>query len=106
MGYFPNSTAWEFWAVDNCYKCAHWPKDDDAPGCPVELAHERFSYELCNAKDDPGKIILDLLIPSTKDDLGCGPCAMFKNRHGVTERHLKDWAKYQAIMAEATGEAA
>jgi len=100
MGYFPNMTAWEFWAADNCFKCAHWPKDDDAPGCPVEMAHTLYCYELCNS-DSPGKVILDLLIPNTKDGLGCEKCAMFQPRNGVTEKHLRDWAKYKAIMAEA-----
>jgi hypothetical protein len=97
MGYFPNSTAWEYWAEDNCFKCAHWPQIDDEPGCAVEMAHMLFNYDRDN---EAIKSILDLLIPQTKDKLGCEQCAMFKDRDGVTDEHLRDWAKYKAIMAE------
>lgn len=103
MGYFPNATAWDDWAADNCFKCDHWPKDDDGPPCPVEHAHMLYCYDLCNEGGTPGKTILDLLIPETKDGLGCEKCAMFRPRHGVTEKHLRDWEKYKAIMAEASG---
>lgn len=99
MGYFPNMTAWEYWAADNCMRCSHWPKDENAPGCPVEMAHMLYSYQLCNDADHPGKIILDMLIPTGK--LENKRCAMFSPKHGVTDRHLKDWEKYKAIMAEA-----
>lgn len=98
MAYFPNMTSWECWAPDNCFRCAHWPKDDDGPACPVELAHTLYSYELCNKKGEPGKDILDMLIPD--GDHGPGKCAMFKPLHGVTDKHLRDWDKYKAIMAE------
>jgi len=101
MGYFPNMTSWECWATDNCFRCSHWPKDDDAPACPVEMAHSLYSYELCNEKEHPGKIILDLLIPIGKIDNK--KCAMFSPRNGVTDKHLKDWEKYKAAMAEAAG---
>lgn len=99
MGYFPNATAWEVWASDNCFKCAHWPKDDEAPACPVEMAHMLYSYELCN-DTGPGKSILDMLIPPAKDGVGCGRCAMFKDRDGLSDKHLRDWEKYKAVMAE------
>ena len=103
MGYFPNMTAWECWATDNCFKCGHWPKNDDAPMCPVETAHMLFNYELCNDTESPGARMLDMLIPRTKCDLGNEKCAMFTARNGVTEKHLRDWEKYKAIMAEASG---
>jgi len=64
------------------------------------MAHTLYSYELCNAKDDPGKRILDMLIPPTADGVGCAKCAMFRDRDGLSEKHLRDWAKYKAIMAE------
>jgi len=99
MAYFSNATEWECWAAENCFKCAHWPKDEDAPGCPVELAHSLYNYELCN-DEGPGKAILDMLIPPAADGLGNDRCAMFKHRSGVTEKHLKDWTKYKAVMAE------
>lgn len=102
MGYFPNMTAWEIWATDNCFRCSHWPKDDDASACPVEMAHTLYSYELCNEEDHPGKRILDMLIPPAEGGLGCEKCAMFSARNGVTEKHLSDWAKYKAAMEEAS----
>ena len=98
MAYFPNMTAWEFWAADNCFKCSHWPKGDDDPACPVEMAHMLYSYELCNAENHPGKVILDMLIP--QDGIETKRCSMFTARHGLTEKHLKDWEKYKAVMAE------
>lgn len=100
MGYFPNMTSWEYWAVDNCNRCAHWPKDDDAPPCPVEMAHTLYAYDLCNETDHPGKDMLDMLIPISKDGCGNDKCAMFQSRDGVTDKHLKDWQKYKAIMAD------
>jgi len=103
MGYFPNMTSWEYWARDNCFKCHHWPKDDDAPPCEVEMAHQLYSYELCNRDDDPGKVILDMLIPTSKDGTGNDKCAMFVARNGVTDEHLRDWEKYKAAMAEMSG---
>jgi hypothetical protein len=105
MGYFPNMDSWEFWAATNCFRCDHWPKDDDAPCCPVETAHQLYSYELCNATDQPGKVILDLLIPIAKSGVGNEKCAMFKSRDGITDKHLKDWDKYKAAMAEMSAAA-
>lgn len=105
MGYFPNGTSFDFWFDDNCGKCAHWPKDDGSPGCPVEMAHMLYAYELCNEESHPGKVILDMLIPIAKDGLNNERCAMFKDRHGLTEKHLRDWDKYKAIMAEASSKA-
>jgi hypothetical protein len=100
MGYFPNMTAWEMWAVDNCFRCSHWPKDDDAPMCPVEMAHTLFNYELCNDTESPGAQMLEMMIPTAKDECSNEKCAMFMARNGVTDKHLKDWAKYKAVMAE------
>jgi len=65
------------------------------------MAHSLYSYELCNEKEHPGKIILDLLIPIGKIDNK--KCAMFSPRNGVTDKHLKDWEKYKAAMTEASG---
>lgn len=100
MGYFPNSDAFEYWAADNCNRCAHWPRGDDAPPCPVDTIHMLYNYELCNEKDHPGKVMLDMLIPMEKSGVGNKRCAMFQPRNGVTDKHLKDWARYKAAMAE------
>jgi len=100
MGYFPNMTAFEYWATDNCFKCAHWAKDGG--GCPIDDAHTLYNYEFCNDAAHPAKVILDMLIPVSKDGLSNERCALFKDRHGLTEKHLRDWEKYKAIMAEVT----
>ena len=94
MGYFPNSTAWDFWAPDNCFKCAHWPKGEGDPPCPVEMAHMLFNY----SAEGEAKTILDMLIPI--EGIENKRCAMFKDRDNLTERHLRDWEKYKAVMAE------
>jgi hypothetical protein len=96
MGYFPNATAWECWAVNNCFKCAHWPRAETDEPCAVAMAHQLFNYEA-----DEGtslKAVLDMLIPQS--GIETKPCSMFKDRHGLTPRHLRDWAKYKALMAE------
>lgn len=99
MGYFPNSTAWEYWAPNNCFKCAHWPRTDEAPPCPVEMAHMIYNYQQGDDGEDcPVRTILDWLIP--RKGIENDRCAMFKDRDGITEKHLRDWEKYKAIMAE------
>ena len=101
MGYFSNHDEWEYWAASNCYKCAHWPKGDSDAPCPVEMAHMLYNYELCNAADNPGKTILDMLIPRNKAGTGNKKCAMFKDRAGVSDKQLRDWEKYKAAMSES-----
>jgi hypothetical protein len=61
MGYFPNGSAGDFFEGEWCSRCVH--RGPDGTGCPVMLAHTLFSYELCNEKEHPGKVILDILIP-------------------------------------------
>lgn len=70
MGYFANGTEGDMFESSQCAKCAH----NTEAGCPVMLAHILFSYELCNKKEHPGKVILDMLIP--RDGAYNGPCAM------------------------------
>lgn len=100
MGYFSNATEGDFWESDNCAKCHHNGTGEDDPLCPVMAAHMLYAYEMCNEHENPAKIILDLLIPRNKNELGNAKCAMFKPRHGITDRHLKDWDKYKQLMAE------
>lgn len=100
MGYFPNMTSWEMWAVDNCNRCAHAPQTEEADACPVDLVHTLYNYDFCNEKDHPAKVMLDMLIPVHKSGCKNKRCAMFQPRNGVTDKHLKDWSKYKAIMAE------
>lgn len=105
MAYFPNGTSGMCYEEQYCAKCIHGPQGDEDPMCAVMLIHNLFNYDQC--KDTPeGKAvetILDLLIPRTKNDLGNEKCSLFKNRLGITDRHLKDWEKYKAVMAEAAG---
>jgi hypothetical protein len=83
MAYFPNGTTFDIFYEHNCENCVHEPEDlDDEYGCPIILSHQLFSYELCNQKENHGKIILDLLI---KDE-GLGyTCNMF---HAIEGRNL------------------
>jgi hypothetical protein len=64
MAYFANGTEGDMFQEANCAFCVHWKDDGDGrgEGCPVNDVHLLFSYELCNKKADPGKVILDTLI--------------------------------------------
>lgn len=66
MGYFSNGTEGDRWESQNCHTgCLHHDEDEieKGNGCPIILAHLMYAYELCNEKEHPGKVILDLLIP-------------------------------------------
>jgi hypothetical protein len=82
MAYFPNGTSHDLFAEHWCERCVHWPEDDESPLCVVETAHFLYNYELCNKKDDPGKVILEMLIPMEETPVGsfAGKCAMFWER--------------------------
>lgn len=71
MGYFANGTEGDMYEEQHCSKCVH------VDGCPVWDMHLLFSYELCNETKHPGKVILDALIPLTKNGCGNEQCAMF-----------------------------
>lgn len=71
MAYFSNGTEGLDYQERYCFRCQHW---DERVGCPIWLAHELFAYQLCNSKE-PGKEILDLLIPE-KDGFA-DRCALF-----------------------------
>lgn len=95
MAYFPNGTAHEAWAVENCNKCANYyhlqpehPDYDAEKNCPIELAHLLFNYE-----SEAHQEVLDVLIPQTKDGLGAEQCRMFrpKNDGFVCENCKKDY---------------
>jgi hypothetical protein len=103
MGYFPNSCAGDWYESQYCNKCAHQNTPEDE-GCPIWNAHILWAYELCNESEHIGKHILDLLIPIAENGVDMEKCTMFQPKNGVTEKHLRDWEKYKAIMAEASGE--
>jgi hypothetical protein len=76
MGYFSNGTEGEDYFDAYCSKCIHDINED----CPVWQMHLLYSYELCNADKDPGKQMLDMLIPPTSDGLYNKRCTMFVAR--------------------------
>lgn len=109
MAYFPNSTSWEFWAQDNCFKCQHWPRTDDDPPCAVEMAHMLHNYDQGDAGSEcPVRSILEMLIPSK--GIANEQCAMFLARVGAEadeseRRRLSEQpSKYEAALAEARGQ--
>ncbi len=69
MAYFSNGSEGMDYEEQYCSKCVH------CDGCPVMDAHLLFAYELCNDKKNPGKIILDMLIPQNRHY--AGECSMF-----------------------------
>lgn len=89
MGYFANGTEGAMFEEAWCSRCVHSDISGDReigvdPPCPVWMAHTLFAYDLCNKKEHPGKVILDMLIPEERpvasDGLIAGPpvgCAMF-----------------------------
>ena len=89
MAYFANGTEGAMFEEAWCSRCVHSDISGDReigvhPPCPVWMAHTLFAYELCNEKEHPGKVILDMLIPEERpvasDGLPAGPvvgCARF-----------------------------
>lgn len=76
MGYFSNGTEGMMYEEQYCSRCVH--QDADGAGCPVWNLHLDYSYELCNDKQHPGKVMLDTLIPPDKQHPAFnGQCAMF-----------------------------
>ena len=82
MAYFANGTSGQMFEEQWCERCVHY--GTATKGCPVFGAHLLYSYELCNQKQHPGKIILDMLIPND-----CNSCAMFVSRDSVSPTQLK-----------------
>ena len=67
MAYFANGSEGASFEENWCLRCTHsdiagnrQPGVD--PVCPVWMAHQLYAYELCNEKEHPGKVILDMLI--------------------------------------------
>ena len=63
MGYFSNGTEGTNYMETYCFNCVNWKEDDYGTSCPVWDLHIRYSYELCNNKENEGKQMLDYLIP-------------------------------------------
>lgn len=65
MAYFSNGTEGLSYQERYCFQCANWKDREDGKGegCPIWDLHLFHSYELANQHDDPGKQMLDYLIP-------------------------------------------
>ena len=74
MGYFSNGTEAMDYEAHFCAQCIHGQNEEQA--CPIFQMHFLYAYELCNKKGDPGKVILDALIPRTGRG-GNAQCALF-----------------------------
>ena len=83
MAYFSNGTECDMYEDKYCEKCITWRKrqGDFGAGCPVWDIHFADSYEECNSKSK-AKVILDRLIPMSKDGLYAEECAMFMEKEG------------------------
>lgn len=76
MGYFANGTDGMDYEFEYCEKCVHHLLED---GCPIWGLHLLFNYDQ-NKKTPEGEalaVVLDTLIPRSKDDLDNEQCSMF-----------------------------
>lgn len=74
MGYFSNGSEGDDYEARYCARCVH----EKEGGCPVILAHVLFAYDLCNDKEHPGKVMLDMFIP--REGIENWECTMFVER--------------------------
>jgi len=103
MGYFSNGTEGNCFEERWCSRCHHdaayrayvadGEKGPRPEPCPVWNAHLLFSYDLCNKKDDPGKVVLDMLIERT--DL-VNRCVMFVPADAISKPRLAQIALEEA----------
>lgn len=95
MGYFSNGTEHEMFEDAWCSRCVHSDISGDReigvdPPCPVMMAHSHFAYKLCNEKEHPGKVILDMLIPSSLVTVRPDGLAAFSTEAGCSMFHPID----------------
>ena len=76
MAYFSCGTEGADYENHYCANCVHG--QDDESMCPVFQAHWLYAYQMASpkCKEHPAKIILDMLIPMTKDH-NPAQCALF-----------------------------
>lgn len=84
MAYFSNGTEGASYEEQYCSRCVHRNGPDGTTGCAVWLAHILHSYDLCNKDEDPGKQILDLLIPMSERGFA-EQCSMFHEGEPVPD---------------------
>lgn len=77
MAYFSNGCEGESYQEQYCNRCIHGagPKI-----CPVWKLHLLYAYQLCNKQGEPGKVMLDVLIPMAQNGLFADKCAMYFKR--------------------------
>ena len=80
MGYFPNGSAGEAYEARYCDRCVHQGDPDDGPWCVVWTLHLVHNYDQLKPENVLVKETLDVLIPDSKDGLGCDECRMFVAR--------------------------
>lgn len=76
MGYFANGSEGSGYEEEYCDKCIH---NTGEMGCPIWGLHLLFNYDQ-NKKTPEGEaiaVVLDTLIPRSKDDLDNEQCSMF-----------------------------
>lgn len=86
MAYFSNGTEGDCYESKWCSRCVHSGKD--GVQCEVMLVHHLYAYQLGGAdkETDPGKLILDQLIPMDAKGLYAVQCKMFITREQVTRK--------------------
>jgi hypothetical protein len=52
MGYFSNSSEWDWYWKQNCDRCRHETSDpdDDTKGCPIQALHFLHNEDACDDK--------------------------------------------------------
>lgn len=95
MGYFSNGTEGLIYQEAYCFRCRNFGADKlsektEVEGCPIWDLHLLWSYDLCNDHENPGKQMLDTLIPRVPHTFSDGitheingECSMFVARPGM-----------------------
>lgn len=84
MAHFSNGTEGDIYQDRYCFRCEHWPEEDDR-NCPIWAAHQFYNGE--QFKNDAVKSILSMLIPEKphtfKDGLTynvAAECSFFRQK--------------------------
>ena len=89
MGYFSSGTEGEIYYERYCENCIHSSDNPEVWECPIWDAHLLYSDKLCDTKDEPGKVMLDMFIPI--DESGHNEeCKMFVEKP-KQQVELEDW---------------
>lgn len=108
MAYFPNGCAGMDYEERYCVRCVHHDGPDGDSGCAIWLLHMLYNYDHVNDDEHPVRVMLNTLIPETKDGLGAEQCTLFhaKNEEEVArdtaeaQRLAEQPRKYERALAE------